>query len=274
MRRKSGRLLCFAARTVLVAAALAVAPAVACAQQYPSMDIRLICAFPAGSGADVLVRYFAEKLRPIAGRTIIVENKTGAMGNIATEYVARARPDGHTVYVHAGSGVAANMHLFKKPPVDAAKAIRIAATINRQPYMLVVAAKSPIKTVSELTAAMKVKKEKASYATTNPITTVMGRLYKEIAGVQAVEVTYRTAPDSLNDITSGAVDYAVLDPVFSLSQQRAGRLRILAVSSGARLAANPDLPVWKPSILERYYSKGLLASDLARRTFVMPDLIR
>ena len=99
----------------------------------------------------MLVRYFAEKLRPIANRTVIVENKAGAGGNIATEYVARAKPDGHTIYVHAGTAVAANQSLFKKPPVDVVRDIRVAATINRQPFMLVVDAKSPYKTVAELT---------------------------------------------------------------------------------------------------------------------------
>ena len=101
--------------------ALAVRPRRRRAQDYPSQDIHLICAFPPGSGADVLVRYFAEKLRPLAGRTVIVENKAGAGGNIAIEYVARAKPDGYTIFVHAGTAVAANQHLFKKPPVDAAQ---------------------------------------------------------------------------------------------------------------------------------------------------------
>ena len=111
-----------ASTLLLLSLALAFAPATR-AQEYPTRDIHLICAFPAGSGADVLVRHFAEKLRPLAKRTIIVENRAGAGGNIATEYTARAKPDGYTIYVHAGSGVAANMYLFKKPPVDAAKAI-------------------------------------------------------------------------------------------------------------------------------------------------------
>src|SRR5689334_18896175 len=113
-------------KTLLCCAALLAAEA-AVAQEYPSRDIHLICAFPAGSGADVLVRHFAEKLRPIAKRTIIVENRAGAGGNIATEYAARAKPDGYTIYVHAGSGVAANMYLFKNPPVDPAKALQVAA---------------------------------------------------------------------------------------------------------------------------------------------------
>ena len=198
-----------------------------------AQDIRLVCAFPPGSGADVLVRYFAEKLRPIANRTVIVENKAGAGGNIATEYVAQSKPDGYTIYVHAGTAVAANQSLFKNPPVDVARDIRVAATINRQPFMLVVDAKSPYKTVAELTEAMKQKGDKASYATAAPTGRIMGEIYKKATGIKAVEVNYRTAPDSLNEMPSGKLDFGMHDPVFSLAQQREGRLRILAVSTGA-----------------------------------------
>jgi tripartite-type tricarboxylate transporter receptor subunit TctC len=217
------------------------------AQQYPNQDIRLVCAFPAGSGADVLVRYFAEKLRPIVNRTVIVENKAGAGGNIAVEYVSRAKPDGHTIFVHAATAVAASMHLVKNPPVDVGKSIQIAATINRQPFMLVVAAKSPHKSVAELTAAMKQKGDQANYATAAPTGKIMGEIYKNTTGVQAVEVNYKTAPDSLNELLSGRLDYGMHDPVFSLAQQREGRLRILAVSTGKRLEASPDLPTMMES---------------------------
>jgi tripartite-type tricarboxylate transporter receptor subunit TctC len=226
-----------------LALALAAGTAMAAhAQDYPSQDIRLICAYPAGSGADVLVRYFAEKLRPLAGRTVIVENKAGAQGNIATEYVARSKPDGYTIYVHAGTAVAANQSLFRKPPVDVAKALRVVATINRQPWMLVVDAKSPYKTVADLTAAMKLKGDKATYATAAPTGKIMGEIYKNATGVKAVEVSYKTAPDSLNELTSGKLDYGMHDPVFSLAQQRQGRLRILAVSTATRLDAAKELP--------------------------------
>lgn len=220
---------------------------VAHAQEYPSQDIRLICGFPAGSGADIFVRYFAEKLRPIAGRTVIVENKVGAASNVATEYVARSKPDGYTLYPFAGTTVAASMHLFKNPPVDVGKALRVAATTSNLAFMLVVAANSPYKTVAELTAAMKAKGDKASYAVAANPGIIMGAIYKNTAGLQAVEVQYRSAPDSLNELTSGKLDYGLHDPIFALSQVREGRLRVLAVSAGKRLLSLPDIPTMTES---------------------------
>src|SRR3954452_16665010 len=121
-------------------------PMPALAQQYPSQDLHFVCAFPAGSSSDAIVRFVAEKIRPLAGRTIIVENRFGASGNVAAEYVMRSKPDGHTVFVHAASGLAANMHVFKNSPIDAAKDIAVAATLHRQPFIMAVDAKKPWKT--------------------------------------------------------------------------------------------------------------------------------
>lgn len=202
----------------------------------------MICAFPAGSGADVIVRWYADRLHPIMNRNILVENKVGAIGNLATAYTARAKPDGYTIYVHGASAVAANMHLFKKPAVDAAKAITVAATINKQPTMLVVTPDKPWKNVADLTAYLKDKKEKATYGISNPVGKVMGAIYKERIKLEPVEVTYRTAADSLNDFSSGAIDYGLFDNIFSAAQERAGRVRILAVSTPDRLQANPGVP--------------------------------
>ena len=242
MRHFLERALRHLTRATAVAVALAAGPVGVRAQDYPSQDIRFICGFPAGSGADVLVRYFGEKVRAVAHRTIIVENKVGAAGNIAAVYTARSKPDGYTVYVHAASAIAANMHLFKSPPIDATKDLQIVAGVNKQPFMVMVPASSPYQTLAELTAAMKQKGEKASYAQSNTSGKVMGELYKQATGVQAVEVPYRTANDSLNDFASGRLDYGMMDPVFALSQARAGRLRMLAVSTAQRMQAVPELP--------------------------------
>jgi tripartite-type tricarboxylate transporter receptor subunit TctC len=217
------------------------------AQDFPSQDIRLIVGFPAGSGADIFVRYFAEKLRPLAGRTIVVENKVGAASNIATEFVAKSKPDGHVLYPFAGTTVAASMHLFKNPPVDVGKALRVAATTSNLAFMLVVDAKSPYKSVAELTAAVKKRGKDANYAVAANPGRIMGAIYKDKAGLEATEVLYRTAPDSLNEMQNGRLDYGLHDAVFALSQQREGRLRILAVSSGKRMEAVPDLPTMTES---------------------------
>jgi tripartite-type tricarboxylate transporter receptor subunit TctC len=217
------------------------------AQEYPSQDIRLICGFPPGSGADIFVRYFAEKLRPISGRSVIVENKPGANSNVATEFVARSKPDGHVLYPFAGTTVAATMALFKNPPVDVGKSITVAGTTSNLGFFLVVDAKSPYKTVAELTEAVRKKGANASYAVAANPGRIMGAIYKDKAKLEAIEVQYKSAPDSLNEMATGKLDYGCHDAVFCLSQQREGRLRVLAVSTGSRLQSLPDVPTMKES---------------------------
>ena len=211
-------------------------------QAYPSQDVNFICGFAAGSGADIMVRYFADKIRPLMNRTIIVQNKPGALGNIATEYVARSKPDGYTILVTGGNSVAASMHLFKKPAVDVAKALQIAATINNATMMIAVPADGPVKTIADLTAAMKQKGSKATYGFANPTSRVLGAMYKEKAGLQAVEVAYRTGADYLNELYSGKIDFAVVDNIQGMAQANAGRMRLLAVGAATRMQSAPDIP--------------------------------
>lgn len=232
-------------RATFLGALLAMTPTLSSAQKYPSQDVHIICAFPPGSGADIMVRYFGEKMREKSGGTVIVENKPGAAGNIAAEYTARAKPDGHTIHIHAGSALAGNFSLFKKPPIDPAKDLQIAATLNLQPFMVMVAASSPYQNLRELTEAMKAKGEKASYAESNTVGKVMGELYKVATGVKAVDVPYRAANDTLNDFASGAVDYGMIDPQAAIVHSQAGRLRMLAVSTGKRMQSLPDMPTMK-----------------------------
>src|SRR5262245_51173654 len=211
-------------------------------QAYPSQDVNFICGFAAGSGADIIVRYFADKMRPLMNRTIIVQNKPGAIGNIATEFVARSKPDGYTILVTGGNAVAASMHLFKKPAVDVAKAFQVVATINNATMMIAVRADGPIKTIADLTKQMKEKGDKASYAFANPTSRVLGAMYKEKAGLQAVEVGYRTGADYLNELYSGKIDFAVVDNVQGMAQANAGRMLLLAVGADKRMQAAPQLP--------------------------------
>ncbi len=242
-----GSMVRFTTALRLAAASIGVAVALggpAIAQPYPAQDIHMICGYPAGSGADIIVRYYAERLKPLAGRTVLVENKVGAFGNMATEFTARAKADGYTVYLNGGGVIAANMYLFKKPPVDILKELQVVAGINRLASMLAVRADRPWKNLADLTAYLKAKGDKASYAASNPVAQAIGEIYKQRTGTAAVQVSYKTGFDSFNDMQSGALDYGVLDPVYALAQQREGKLRVLAISAGQRMESLPDLPTF------------------------------
>ncbi len=215
------------------------------ADDFPSREIRIVCAFPAGSGADVLVRYYAEGMKPHFNKPIIIDNKTGAGGNLATNYVARAKPDGYTLYIHGVSGLAANMHLFKDPGVDAGKTIEVLATVSKLAFVVAVPASSKYNTLQELIAGMREKGDKASYITTAPTGQVAGALMNVNMGIKAVEVPYRTGPDSVNDLLSGNLDYAMYDPTFALGLVRGGKIKLLAIAARERMQSMPDVPTMK-----------------------------
>jgi tripartite-type tricarboxylate transporter receptor subunit TctC len=212
------------------------------AQSALGQEVRFLCGYPAGSGADAIVRFFADRMRAHFDRPAIVENKPGALSNIATEYAARAKPDGRTIFINGGTALAANMHLFRNT-VDAGKAFQVVATFNRQMTMIAVGVDRPWKTLAELTEAMKAKGSKATYGTSNSSARAMGALYKNAAGLeQAVEVLYKTSNDMLSDLATGSLDFTPTDPVFAIREESAGRVRVLAVSSAERLQSRPDLP--------------------------------
>ena len=224
----------------LAAAGLALAlPAGARAERG---EIRFVCGYPAGSGADAIVRFLVEKLRPRYEAPVIVENKPGAFTNIAAEFVMRAKPDGRTIFVNGGSTVPANMVLLANPTVDA-RAFRMVATLNRQPTMIAVSTTRPWTTLAELTAALKAKGSSASYGTTFVTGKAVAGIYKQAAGVPgAVEINYRTSNDTRTDLLRGALDFVVTDPVFGMREEGAGTIRILGITAGERLKARPDLP--------------------------------
>ncbi|MBV9240179.1 MAG: tripartite tricarboxylate transporter substrate binding protein [Xanthobacteraceae bacterium] len=208
---------------------------------YPAREVHVIAAYPPGSGADVFTRYFAENMRPFLGGTVIVENKVGASGNLALIYVSKAKPDGYTVLIHAPSAIAANLSLFKNPGYEAS-AFDVLGTVCRLPFTLSVSPNSPHKTLQSLIAAVRAKGANASYGTTAPTGQVAGAMMKNILKLAVVEVPYRTAADSVNDLDSGAVDYMMYDPIFAIPRHREGKVRVLAISSKERMTAVPDIP--------------------------------
>ncbi len=217
------------------------------AQEFPGQPMRFVTGLPAGSGADSFTRFVAEKMKEVSGASIVVENRVGATGAIAMEFVARAKPDGYTAYLTAGSATASANHIFKIPRVNVLEAFRIAGTINRMGFMIAVDGKSPHKTLQELTAALKAKGDKGNYGVSATSGIVLAETYKAIAGLETGQVRFRGGGDTLNELAAGNLDFSSIDPGFSIPQHNAGRLRILAVSTGKRVESIPDIPTLNES---------------------------
>jgi tripartite-type tricarboxylate transporter receptor subunit TctC len=238
--------LCFA----LLPAAL---PFPAGAQDYPTHEIRSICNFSAGSGADIVVRYYSDRLAKLAGKPVVVENKTGVQGNIATEYVARSKADGYTIMITpASSTLAAARYLFKQLPFDPDRDFTPVTTLAKLSFAIAIDAKSPVRTIAELTERLKKKPGNGSYATGSNTGQVTGELYKAMAGLSTTYVPYKQTMSALTDTISGEVDFMTYDISFLVPQARAGRIRILAVTSATRRAALPDVPTMVESGFQGY----------------------
>jgi tripartite-type tricarboxylate transporter receptor subunit TctC len=255
MTLKLKTLLCSVAAAVLM---LPLSGEVRAQDQYPSRNITMVCGFAAGSGLDIIARYFADRMSKVIGKPIVVENKPGANSLIATEYVTKQRPDGYTIYATGTGALAPIVHLWEKPPVNGVTDIEYITTINRQTFFIVVDAKSPHKSVADLTAHMKAKNGKGSYGTTAINGVVLGALYKDLAKIDITDVAYRTMEPAVNDLLDGQLDAIMADPVGALAQIEAGRLRGLAVASGRRLDSQPSYPTMKEQGLDMDLTSYLL----------------
>ncbi len=215
---------------------------VAQAQNFPNQPIRFVTGFPPGSGADLFTRFMAERMKEVSSATIVVEHRAGATGSIALEHVARAKPDGYTILLTAGSATAAANHLYKERRINVVEAFRIAGTITRFGFLIAVDPRSPHKTLQDLTAAMKLKGDKSNYGVSATSGIALAEMYKTFAGLQSMRITYRGSPDALNELYGGNLDFLSIDPGFALPQAAQGKLRILAVSTGKRIASIPEIP--------------------------------
>ena len=226
---------------------LAVGPRPAFAQAgYPTKDIRLICNYPAGTGADIITRWFAAKLGELAKVTVITDNKVGAAGNIATELAARAKPDGYTLLLTpAFTTLAGAKHLFKALPFDPVKDFVPITTTCAAPFIIVTDAKKGYKTLADLTAALKAKpKGKVSYGTVTNTATAASEMYGVAIGVEVLKVAYRGPAEAHNDLMQGLVDFAVTDAGSAIEDIRTGKLTPLAWTTDYRPASLPNVPTF------------------------------
>ena len=231
-----------------VAAALVALPQASQAQGWtPEREIRVICGYAAGTGADVLCRFFAEKIKPFtSGKPVIVENKAGALTQIAAEYVKNAKPDGYTLFITAGnSTMSSNPHLFKKINYDPLKDFTPVTTLNKLPFVFVVAPKSPISSMKELEAHVRQKGAKTTYGYSNTFALAATELYRTKLNFQATGVAYKATPELMPDLTNGELDFVISDATFLLNQWRQGTVKALAVTTAERASVAPDLPSMK-----------------------------
>lgn len=229
-------------RTLLwLALASSAMPAIA--QDYPAREIHSICNFSVGSGADIVVRYYSERLAKLAGRPVVVENRSGVQGTLATEFVAHSKPDGYTIMITpASSTLAAARYMFKQLRFDPDKDFVPVTTLAKLSFAIAIDGSSPIRSIAELTESLKKKPGHGSYATGSNTGQVTGELYKEMAGLTTTYVPYKETMSALTDTITGRVDFMTYDITFLVPQARAGRVRILAVTSATRRAALPDVP--------------------------------
>ena len=226
---------------------LPAAPRFARAQSYPTRPVRIIVPFPAGQASDSIARLMGQWLSERLGQTFVVENRTGAGGNIATEAVVRAPPDGYTLLL-VGLSNAINATLYQKLNFDFIRDIAPVASIGGGPYVMVVNPAVPAKTVAEFVAYAKANPGKINMASSGngALTHVFGELFKTMTGINLVHVPYRGG--YVPDLLAGQTQ-VVFGTIASCMQLiSAGKLRALAVTTATRSPELPDIPTVGESV--------------------------
>jgi tripartite-type tricarboxylate transporter receptor subunit TctC len=216
--------------------------ALAAAQDYPAREIRSVCNFAPGSGADIVVRYYSDALARLAGKPVVVENKPGAQGLLASDFVAKSKPDGYTLMITpASSTLASAPHLFKKLPFDPLKDFDSVTTLLTLSFTIAVDANGPLRTIPELVARLKAKPGDGFYGTQSNSGQVAAELFKEKLGLKTTYVPFKVTGDAFSNLLGGNIDFMSVDSTWSATMHPA-RVRILAVTSAKRNSSLPDIP--------------------------------
>lgn len=242
----------------------------AAGQDYPSKAVKLVVPYPAGGITDNVGRLIAQGLNETWGQAVIVENRSGAAGNVGSDYVAKSAPDGHTLLVNSGPTMVISASLYPKLPYDPIKDLAPVIQAVVLPNILVVHPSVPAKSVKELIALAKARPGKLNFASagTGTVGHMAGELFKVMAGIDMVHVPYKGAAPAVADLIGGQVDLFFDTITSSLPHVKAGKLRLLAISSikGSPLLprvptiseagvpgfdANPSFAVFAPSMTPR-----------------------
>jgi tripartite-type tricarboxylate transporter receptor subunit TctC len=220
--------------------ALAVLPAVALAEAYPSRVVTLLVPFPAGSATDGVARKLAEGLRTAFNQPFIVENKPGGDGILAARVAARAEPDGQTIFVTTNTTHSANVAIYTSLPYDPQKDFLPVGGIMKIPMMLAVKADFPANDVPSFLRVA--KSRQLTFGSGNTSSRGAAELFKARAGLDMLHVPYRGTPQALTDLVGGTIDVMFPDPSSALGAIEGGQIKTLAVASGSRLRKYPNVP--------------------------------
>jgi tripartite-type tricarboxylate transporter receptor subunit TctC len=231
---------------------------------FPSKPLRIVVPFAAGGGVDILTRVLAQHLGDALHQQVIVEDRTGAGGNVGVDVVAKSPPDGYTLVMGTTGTHTINPGLYSKMPFDAEKDFRPITLIASVPNLLVVNPSLPVHDVKELVALAKSQPGKLSFASFGNGTSnhLSGEMFKSAAGITVLHVPYKSATQAVTDLIAGQTQFAFVNTPLALPQVRAGKLRALAVTGAKRSPATPDYPTMSEAgvpgfVVESWY--GLLA---------------
>jgi len=210
----------------------------------PSRPVRFVVPFPAGGATDVVARVLGERVQERLGQPVVVENRTGAGGNVGVESVVRAAPDGHTILMGTTGTLTVNPHLYASLPFDPAKDLAPVSMAFATDHVLIVNPNVPARTAQEFLALVRARPGQLSYgsAGAGSSTHTVAELFKMVAGVDIQHVPYRGSAPALNDTVAGTVQVMLDQLPSAIGQIRAGTVRALAVTGPRRSGLLPDVP--------------------------------
>jgi tripartite-type tricarboxylate transporter receptor subunit TctC len=241
-------------------------------QGWPSRVVKLVVPFTPGGGIDSIGRILGARLTEIWGQQVVIENKPGAGGNIASEFVARSAPDGYTMYITA-AGLAVNRYLFESINYDPLADFAPVTLICLFPNVLVVPNSSPLRSVGDLVAQAKGEPGKLTFASPGHGSSphMSAELFKYMAKVNMTHVPYRGASPAYTDVIAGRVDCTFAVMASGLPLVRAGQLRALGVTTATRVASAPEIPTIADSGIPGYDTSSWFAFFVPAKT--PPEII-
>ena len=224
------------------------------AQPFPSKVVKIVVAYAPGGATDVVTRAVAQRLSPMWGQPVIIENKPGAGGGVGADYTAKAPADGYTIMGGTISTHAINASLYKSLPYDPVKDFAPITLVARVPNMLVVNPEVPAKNVAELIALMRANPAKYTFASSGNGTSqhLSGELFKTMAGVEMQHIPYKGSPPALQDVVGGQVTMTFDNITTAWPLAKGGKLRALAVTTAKRSSVAPEVPTLAESGLAGY----------------------